>query len=159
MRRGMKIEGRAISRSVRQALVGGCSLAVVAGMALYVLAPATLAYSFSEARATAGVGTVVIYGRAVDGHHQGVGGVEFVLSRRHKHDTDVVAEFDSAADGTYRFSAALPDARYTLVVTVRSDDRSRHHQRHFEIEPGTAYRIDIRVIRRGGFVFLPITSY
>jgi hypothetical protein len=128
-------------------------------MALYVLAPASVAYSFAESRGPAHAGTVVVYGRAVDRDGGGVGGVELVLSRHRRHSVVVVARFDSSADGTYRYSAILPEDRYVLVVTIPSADDPRHRQRRFEIEPGNAYKINIRVTHRGGFVFLPITIY
>jgi hypothetical protein len=156
----VRAKGRGVTRQMRQLVVAACSLAVVTSMALYVLAPASVAYSFSESRRPAHAGTVVVYGRAVDRKAVGVAGVEFVLSRQRRHSAVVVARFDSGADGTYRFSAILPEDRYVLVVTVSSTDDPRHHQRRFEIEPGNAYRISIRVLhRRDGFVFLPITSY
>jgi hypothetical protein len=134
-----------------------CSLVVTAACVLFVVAPESVAYSVSETKTKGPLQTVVVFGRIV---LRGIAGVRFHLyGPRHVDDNQgrIRVDFFSASDGTYRFSASMPEGTYSLSVRIPKGGHA--HFLRFEIEPGTAYKINVHAVHRSLFAFVPVTSY
>ncbi len=150
---------------VRNGLIAFASaLALLAG-ALYVVMPTHVALAVTvsvEHRADAPGGIEVLYGYATDVGGKPMQGVRIAADSDARDGGRNRVMLVSGRDGTYRRQVKLAAGTYVLTVDGpglghRSGDDTADIR--VLIEPGNAYRISVRQLRRGAFSFLPVISY
>lgn len=143
-------------RALRSAGAALASLAVLAAVAVYLVAPTRTALAVSLARTGhAPTDAELVYGHVLGPAGQPLRGARLEIVRRGR----VLDALATDAAGVYRRVVRLPLGVYELVLVARYDGRRYAHEMRASFVPGRDVRVSGRILPELVFAFLPVASY
>jgi len=135
------------------------SMLVLVIAALYVVAPPAYTMAAEVSTSATAAGQIVVYGSVLDTDGRPVRSATVVVSRQDGETLTRVLTIPVAADGTFRGETTAVDATYRVTVSADVGGRIARDTLALEMTAGHAYGMNIELIGRDYFVFLPIPSY
>jgi hypothetical protein len=140
-------------------MVAALSALTIAFVGLFALAPTQTAMAASSGSRTIAGQKVVFYGKATNAHHKPLRHARVVVYHYTHHRQHIDKVVRTNRRGVYKVRKYGAHGRYYVQISRRVHGKFLKLHTHFNVRPGHAYRVSVRIVKKSLFAFLPVTHY
>ena len=144
----------------RNTAVAMASALVLAFLAVFALAPSQSAFAATTGKSKVASKDIVFYGKVVDAKNKPLANARVVVYHYHGGRQYIDKVLYTAKDGTWKYAdKRTHSGRWHVQVTRTVGKKWLKTNAHFNAKVGHAYKVNVKVVKKGVFAHLPVAHY